>query len=352
MSKPSRQYDIVVSYIKEGISNNLFPLTSKLPSENALAEKLGVSRVTVRKALTTLKQEGYIESVQGSGSFVKLSQNERFIPVIVSNADSSSRFLDIYNGIQTFFTAHNFNPMLSITDDDYKNELERVKETYAKGFRRMIILPCESSENINFYHSLIKEGCDIVFVDVKPSFLDCDCVTSCNFRGGYLATKHLLEQGHRRIAITFTKKPEYANTLTDRFNGYKAALKEYDVPFDPKLVFYKERHETTYDLAKFYITQNMDATAVFCTADCLALPFTNMLSKIDKSIAVVGFDNTPATEINTPSITTVNQDFYRLGYNAASMLYQRMINPGMPITQQYLPVTLITRESTSMPRKI
>lgn len=352
MSKPCYQYDVVINYIKEGILNGTFPLTSKLPSENSIAQTLGVSRVTVRKALTTLKDEGFIESHQGSGSFVKLSQSERYIPVIVSSAGSSSRFFDIYNGIQTFFSEHNFTPLLTITDDDYKTELLKVKESLEKGFKRMIILPCESTENNAFYHSLQNSGCDIVFVDVKPNSLDCDCITSCNFNGGYIATKHLIEQGHRRIAITFTKNHQYTNTLSDRFKGYLSALKEYNLPFDESLVFYKEWGiSTVQPFVDNFIASNVNATAVFCTADCIAVPLANSLAKANKAMAVVGFDNVPATESNTPSITTIDQDFYQMGYNSAKLLYQRMLNPHMPITHLQIPVKLITRESSRIAKK-
>lgn len=344
MAKSNNKSVMVVNHLRNQIADNHYPIYSKLPTENELAIQLNVSRVTVRKALQILKDEGIIESRQGSGAYVSDKSQKNLIPVILSNTSDSSRIIEIYRGIQDFFSSTSFDPLLLLRDEGSFNEEKVLSEYQYKGFSNLLIYPFSSTLNIEFYNKLITQNSNVVFIDTKPENINCNFVGSCNFLGGYLATKHLIEKGHKKIAFCSHTTINKRNTLAERFNGYKHALVENHIPFDPKLVF--ERKCDSNDIfAKEYLSLNIDATAVFCAADDVAIALLKQISESHKKIAVIGFDNLPASE--SYSLSTINQSFYELGRAAAEMLYERMLNPQKPYENRYIPVDLVIRKSTS-----
>lgn len=343
MAKSSNKSEMVVTHIRNQIANNHWPIYSKLPTENELANQLNVSRVTVRKALQILKGEGIIESRQGSGAYVSDKTQKSLIPVILSHTDDSSRLIEIYRGIQDFFSHTSFKPLLLLRDEGSFNEEKILSEYQYKGFSNLLIYPFSSTLNMDFYNKMISRNTNIVFIDTRPENINCNYVGSCNFLGGYLATKHLIEKGHQKIAFCCHTALNKRNTLLERFNGYKQALLESHIPFNKELVF--ERKCDSNDIfAKEFLSLNLDVTAVFCGADDMAIALMKQISESRKKITVMGFDNLPASE--SYSLSTINQNFYELGRSAAEMLYERIINPHKPYENRYIPVDLIIRDST------
>lgn len=345
MPKSNCKSDAAIEFLRKQIKEGVFQVYSKLPSEKELCETLNISRITVRKALGILKDEGLIESHQGSGYFVSDGNIKNLIPVIMSSATDAFRLNEIYQGIQDYFSNTAFSPIMLLSKCDSKRETEIVSEYYNNGFSNMIILPFLSEENVSFYHSMLSEKANIVFVDTKPAYIDCNYVTSCNFTGGYLATKHLIDIGHRKIAFCANDNMRMTNTVIERFNGYKFALSESGIEINQNLVF-KKSIPSIKSYARECIAMSGDATAIFCTSDAVALAISNLISEQDKNMAIIGFDNLSFSETSTPSITTVDQNFYEIGRSAAEVLYQRMLNPSMSYENRYIPVKLYPRSTT------
>ena len=165
--------------------------------------------------------------------------------------------------------------------------------------------------------------------------------------GAILATRHLLELGHRRIAFVagFVNHPD----ANERLAGYKNALAAAGIAFDPQLVVAGDFHEEGGMRAVY---QLMDAgvrfTAMFCVNDqtaygaCLAL-FRKGLG-VPKDVSVVGFDDLPASTYRVPPLTSVRQSVQRLGECSAEAILQLIAGRKPQIT---LPaVELVVREST------
>ncbi len=348
MARPNVQCEKVVQYIKNSILSNNFMPGEKLPSENKIAKILNVSRVTVRNALVQLKKEGIIETICGRGAFVSKTRpqtTKKIIPFISQLADGSNTgFFQLYNGIEEGLSAHNLQPLLTISGYNAQKEREIIIDFLNQGYRHMLVLSGFSNENIAFYHSLIQEGVSFVFLDKKPTSIACDSVTSDNFFGGFQIGEHLINLGHKKIAAFFSQSIEAATSLVDRFNGFKLALTLHNL-YDPTLIYEMPEIPSEY-FAEEVLLKNPEITAVFCSADFTAIPLTNYISRNNLNISVVGFDNLPECETNIPSVTTVEQPFYRIGFEAAKLLHERIIKPNKPYQMVSLPVKLIERESS------
>lgn len=345
MSKPSNKCNGVINTLKEKIAAGIFPVFSKIPSETQLCNMFDVSRVTIRKALESLKFEGLIESRQGSGYFVSANNIKNLIPVIMSSSSDAFRMSEIYQGIQDFFSNTKFNPLMLLSENNPNKERDLISEYYNNGFSNMLIIPYSSATNVGFYQSFMNSNVNFVFIDTKPDKLDCNYVASCNFTGGYLATKHLIDLGHRRICYCANDEIENANTLIQRLAGYKLALTDHGIKIDPNLIFSKKVISIK-EHANECILRSPDATAYFCTSDAVALAISNLTSKKSRKVAIIGFDNLSFAETSTPSISSVDQNFYEIGRCSAELLYNHIIKHGKSFDNKFIPIKVIPRSTT------
>ncbi len=173
--------------------------------------------------------------------------------------------------------------------------------------------------------------------------------------GGYAATKHLLSKGHRRIGFINLGDPERnvpppLPASNGRLAGYKQALAEYDIPFDPELLCYtKQTPEDNYRLARQILELPTPPTAVFCGNDRTALGCYGALSdlglRVPDDVAVVGFDNFIDISGGTwPPLTTVQLPHYEMGRWAVEYILSGQAASGEPV-QHLANCPLIIRES-------
>jgi len=168
--------------------------------------------------------------------------------------------------------------------------------------------------------------------------------------GGYIATKHLLEQGHRRIA--YCCGGIQSNVARGREEGFSKALAEYGLPFDEKYAF-----RTTFDVEDgrrvFHemIALPEPPTAVFTGSDEVAAGIISEATRhgyrVPEQLAVVGFDNQEVTELMQPNITTVHQPVEKMARKALEVMVEKIQTKQYQQREVYeFPLQLIIREST------
>jgi LacI family transcriptional regulator len=170
--------------------------------------------------------------------------------------------------------------------------------------------------------------------------------------GAVLATRHLTALGHRRIAFIagFANHPD----ANERLNGYRRALAEADIQFDPRLVVEGDFHEDGGMTATFRLLESSTRfTAIFCVNDqtahgaCLALSRKGL--RVPDDVSIVGFDDLPSSMYRVPPLTTVRQSIGALGQASAQAMVQLIAGVAPHITAP--PVELIVRESTGRPAR-
>ena len=168
-----------------------------------------------------------------------------------------------------------------------------------------------------------------------------------NFEGGRLATQHLIQLGHRRIA--FITGDAGHPDATERLGGYRAALKESGIAFDRELVVPGEYHELSGLLAVDHLlAKKQRFTAIFAANDQMAvgaaLGLQRRSLRVPEDVSVVGFDDLPTSQYAIPPLTSVQQPAYELGRLAASAMLQLLANV-KPSVEVPIP-RLIARESS------
>lgn len=166
--------------------------------------------------------------------------------------------------------------------------------------------------------------------------------------GGYIATKYLLERGHRNISLV-TGKIKKEGVSEKRYLGYRDALKEFGIEFKHD---YLMEGTVDYDYGIAIadrIAADKQITAVFATADILAMGLMKRLKyigvKIPEDISIIGFDDVYITKMTDPGLTTVKQGIYKKGETSVRMILD-CINHKLKGKQEIiLPIEIVERDS-------
>lgn len=194
-----------------------------------------------------------------------------------------------------------------------------------------------------------RSGLPVLLVDNINYHRPMHSITADNLTGGYLATKHLIDLGHRRIAVL--RGPQKYKPLTERYFGFLQALEAHGLSFDPELAPPPIPGEEIkgYGQMQSLLRRPDPPTAVFAVSDKTA--FGAMLAARDAGvhvpgdIAVVGFDDVAGAAIHMPPLTTVAVPREELGRMAAEKLFDLVDFPGQPPMRISVPVRVVVRES-------
>jgi LacI family transcriptional regulator len=167
--------------------------------------------------------------------------------------------------------------------------------------------------------------------------------------GGYLATRHLIELGHRRIAHVMEELPE-SDTRRDRIDGYRRALAEAGLPFDPSVVVITENSMTGGSKAIEQLLQDRQRpTAAFMYNDQMAIGALHALRthglRVPDDFAVVGFDGIAMGQFTAPPLTTIDHPREDLGRLAIEALISTIEKRPLKPKEHLLPVKLLVRKS-------
>ena len=175
-----------------------------------------------------------------------------------------------------------------------------------------------------------------------------------DFEGARLAVDYLAKQGHKRIVFAGPAvKP--GGVVEQRLLGYRSALAQNGIEFDPSLVFACEFSTSKMMELGRALASRKDITAVFATADMLAAGIMSGLQQsgrmVPRDISIVGFDDINWAQMTMPMLTTIHQNAAEKGRIAAECMIERL--EGIPSTFQNraLPVQLIVRDSAGKPPK-
>jgi len=171
-------------------------------------------------------------------------------------------------------------------------------------------------------------------------------------QGAMLAVSHLLELGHRRIA--FINGSENHPDAIERMGGYRKALEEAGIDFDPKLVAVGDWHEEGGLRATLELLESKATfTALFCVNDQTAhgalLGLFRKGFSVPGDVSVVGFDDLPSSAYRVPPLTSVCQSVGTLGEQSAQAMLDLLAGNRPRLTPP--PVELVVRESTAAPRR-
>lgn len=272
------------------------------------------------------------------------------IGVIIPSAEINF-FGSVVHGIESLANEQGYQVLIYQSNEQTASEIKGI-ETFLSARVDGILLSV-AKETKNFGHILMAQqaGVPIAFFDRSRDNLGVHAVVIDDFRGGYLATQHLIEQGYQRIA--HISGPQHLNIFSDRFRGYKKALKDAGIPYDPQWVYKGDVSiEAGRAAIDHWFQQRVRPDAVFAVEDFTALGAIKGLKerkiRIPEDFGVIGFANEGFGEHITPALSTIDQQTVQMGKEACSMLFQLIKSDEAKPTEHKLVLEprMIIRESS------
>ncbi len=312
-------------------------------SENKLTEMFGISRVTVRQTLSDLVEKGVLYKVRGKGTFVDSvkSLKPEYSQIglsktiaLVGGAINNSYFANIARGAEDAARAHDCNMSFCSTDGSPKNEESYINELLKKGIDGIIFSPAESCPFTPFTEKLCRENDNVVIINASAIGLNASSVSSDDREGGYLATKYLIEQGHKKIA--HIRGPKLVSNALEREEGYRKALTESGIAINEKLIYGNNtfsKDQGYHGMKAFLeLPQEKRPTAVFGASDIMAWGAYEAIKErglhTPKDIALVGYGDLLETARMGLQLTSVRQNGYEIGKTACEILLDKSSKNG------------------------
>ncbi|MBS3812957.1 LacI family DNA-binding transcriptional regulator [Candidatus Bipolaricaulota bacterium] len=248
----------------------------------------------------------------------------QMIALMVSDI-SNPFFPHIARGVEDYTRKKEFNLILSNTDENSQQEKQNISLLKSKRVDGFIISPTdEGHEDLS---DLLVEGIPLVIIDRKMKDLEVDQVYSDNKDGGYKATQHLIDRGHKDIGIIL----EYSgiSSFNERLKGYKEALSDNGINIRQDLIRQAGMEvEGAYETTRTLLKAHPEVSAIFSTNDLMTegvlLYFKEVGVRCPDDVALVGFDDPNWAASFNPAITAVAQQPYEMGYQAAKLLFEQL----------------------------
>lgn len=354
MDKPTKlKYMDIYNHFLNMIRSGILRPGSKLPSEGQVAEQFNVSRITVIRGLKQLQDEGHINRIQGSGSFVqKMNPDQTGLKIVslIMSMSGLGREIQIIQAIEMrlkqagyVLTVHN-----SHEDADLERNLVLEMKTNAQG---MILYATSSVDNTRLFENLMKEHWPIVYIDRYPMNIPCSFVSCDNVDGGYQLGRYFLEAGHHQIALIYHDIVGLSSER-DRFYGFMRAMDEGEIPRNNIKIISIDRDETDETVSRvlneFYVVEKdrqHHPTAIFTFNDSLALMTMECIHRhkeyqLPENFILAGFDDYKEMPHSIPFVT-IHQNYQAIGEVAAKLILGKIENSGFVKRQIVIPVQLV-----------
>ncbi|WP_049569934.1 LacI family DNA-binding transcriptional regulator [Nonomuraea sp. SBT364] len=324
-----------------------------------VADEVGVSVTTVSKVLN-----GHPDVAPGTRARVEASlarhqyqrRNKRQpsgsgqLDLVFHELDSAWA-VEIIRGVEAVAATAKIEVVLSQLGGRHRPPAEWLSAVLARrplGVMFVLSGPTQAQQE-----RLQRQGIPIVVVDTdSATAASVPTVGSNNWDGGLLATRHLLELGHERIAII--SGPEDVLCSRARVAGFRSAHEEAGLEIDPTLVRYGNFYlNAGYEHGMELLSRKDRPTAIFAGADMQAMGVLRAARRlgldVPRELSVIGYDNLPMSEWIDPPLTTVNQPLRDMSGMAAQMLLDLARGVELATSRIDLVNELVIRDSTAPP---
>ena len=303
-----------------------------------------VSDQVRRKVEAAIAELGFVPSGVARSLRVRATGT---LGLLLPNA-SNPYFAELARGIEDHAERNGYSVILCNSDDNIDKQLRYLRVLLERRIDGLIVATVASDQA--FVEALAVVKVPLMLVDRSLDGVLADRVQVDHELGGYLATRHLLELGHRRIACI--AGPVNTQVVQLRVAGYRRALSEAGV----EALLVLDCAFTSpggYAAAQALLTSAQAPTAIFAGNDMIALGVLRAAAErgvqVPQQLSLVGFDDIEVSRYLHPALTTVGQHIGQLGEQAAERLLERVREPGLEAEQRLVEPTLMVRESTSAP---
>ena len=303
-----------------------------------VAKMAGVSTTTVSHVINKTRfvaketEEAVMQAIKSlkySPSAVARSlkvNTTKSIGMIVTTSESPY-FAEIIHAVEDHCYRQGYSLFLCNTQNDpekIKNHVEMLTKKRVDGLLVMCSEYTQHSLDVLSSFSSVP----MVVMDWGPN-TDTDIIEDNSFTGGYLATKHLIDCGHKAIGLIAGELDK--TTARTRYEGFVKAMNEGNLPIHENWImegFFEP--EDGYECMNKILAQDSLPTAVFCCNDVMALGAISAITekglRVPDDISIIGYDNIHSSRFYAPPLTTIHQSKSRLGAQAVNLLFERIAN--------------------------
>ncbi len=316
----------------------------------ALNEDPRIKKETRERVKLKAEEMGYQRNAQARALVMNKSEMIGFILPDIENPF----FASLIRGAEALAFEKGYNLVICNTNWDNELEAKHLNLVIERKIDGILLVSC--NEPNPTLEKVLSLHLPLVFVSSPYPEAEANFVGTDSEHGGYLAAKHLLDLGHREIVVIGGQFNSEA--IIQRFNGYKRALKEYNIILNTDDVILGDFSVSSgYKSIKTLVNTNRKFTAVLAFDDLIAIGVMNGLKEsgiiIPDDISVIGFDNIEAASFRGIDLTTISMDKSSMGRFAVEILLGELNCKQKPcdIKNIVLDQDLVIRNSTG-PAKV
>lgn len=363
-------YKRIEQYITDQIQKGNWQPGTRIPSENELSEQFGVSRITIKNALSELVNLGIVYRQQGKGTFVgELTQAdvlsqipksalaqapEKTIGFLIPRLDN--RFTaQLLSGVEDAVCEKGYRLLFAKTNDSQQTEIQKIREMRELGVEGLIIYPVEGEHYNSEILSLTLNKFPLVLLDRVLKGVETHTVCSDHYNGAIEAVNYLHQLGHRHIGFLSTRT-EGTTSMEERLAGYEQALEDHHILIDRNLEMTKlhihHRTEDNNQLIEQFLQENRHMTALLSSN--FSTQVVQIAQRLDIGIpdelSIIFFDDLVEADFAVIPPTAIVQQEVELGRKAGRLLIESIENRALDYRQMKLATSIVVRQSTSLPK--
>ena len=342
---------------------------AKKPTIKDVASRAGVSIATVSFVLNKHPSEviservkkrvwaaaralDYHPSATAAGLARKRTRNVAIIFYKDEETISNQFYSFVIQGAIKEAIEKHYNLLFSYINETYRGyaDLPRIiQEKNAEGALFMRLVHPKMLRDIQ------SRGIPVVTIDHYPPIKQVNSLQIDNRTGGFLAAQHLIELGHRKLAMLYAARER--PSIEERAQGFRAAFEKHEFTFSPRTNLCEARSLTFdggYEAALKVLKRNRRPTGLCCANDEMAagvLRAAHQLGyRVPEDLSVVGFDDITMANYTDPPLTTVGVVKEHMGRRAMTRLLELVEGTDQKVKREVVPVKLVVRASTSPPR--
>lgn len=314
--------------------------------------KGGVSKKLEERVLRAMKKLHYHPSLVARSL---VSQRSMLVGIVIPILEHPA-YSRMASAIERKLFEHNYRAIICNSEDDQMREtsyLEMLMRQRVDG-----IILNTSVRDTALLEELHSNKIPMVLFDRMLTEISCNQVFCDNSLGGYTGIKHLVELGHRRIAVVGA--PLDTEPIQRRIRGTKEAIAEFGLEDDPTLLVTGDSERKLfavgYEAAMRLLALDEKPTAIFALTEVAAVGVMHAAAEMGLSIpndlSVLSYDDLPLAEYFIPPLTSIAQPFIEMGETAVNLLLDQIEDPSLPPQKVVLPTRLVVRQTTAPPPMI
>src|SRR5450759_3240376 len=310
-----------------------------------------IRKETKKNIIAVAKEMGYQQNKFASNLRQKHTNT---IGVVVPKLNSYF-MATVISGVEKITAENGYGLIISQSQESWKKEISCISTLFNSRVDGMLVSLAFDTRNMDHFNILLNKDIPIVFFDRVADCKGCMSIVIDNYKAGYEATIHLIEQGCKRIVHIGGNL--LRNVYSERFRGYKQALADNQIEFNPDLIVICDMsRQSGTDTAKKILKMVPRPDGIFTSNDTSAVAAIVELNEsgiiIPDEIAVVGFNNEPISQVIQPNLSTVDYPAREIGEIAATSLINKLKNSqSANFSTIVLKHTLISRRSSLRTRE-